>query len=60
MVSWALEIEKRRGKFIATVALAGKIAGILYAIWRDGTIYSAEHAEIGTHRFALKPLSVAR
>jgi transposase len=36
---WALRIEQRRGKRIATVALARKLAGILYAIWRDGTEY---------------------
>ena len=37
--TWAAEVEKRRGKRIATVALARKLAGILYALWRDGTEY---------------------
>lgn len=36
---WALRVEQRRGKRIATVALARKLAGILYAVWRDGTEY---------------------
>jgi transposase len=36
---WAMEVEKRRGKRIATVALARKLAGILFAVWRDGTTY---------------------
>jgi transposase len=36
---WAHRIELRRGKRTATVALARKLAGILYAIWRDGTEY---------------------
>jgi transposase len=36
---WSAEIEKRRGKRIAVVALARKLAGILYALWRDGTTY---------------------
>lgn len=36
---WAQRVELRRGKRIATVALARKLAGILYAIWRDGTEY---------------------
>lgn len=40
MARWAAEIEKRRGKHIAAVALARKIAGVLYAIWRDGTTYN--------------------
>lgn len=39
MVRWAAEIEVRRGKRIAVVALARKMAGIMYAIWRDGTTY---------------------
>jgi transposase len=41
MVLWALEVEKRRGRRIATVALARKLAGILYALLRDGTRYDA-------------------
>ena len=40
MVLWATEIEKRRGTKVAVVALARKIAGILFALWRDGTCYS--------------------
>jgi transposase len=36
---WAHRIELRRGKRTATVALARKLAGVLYAIWRDGTEY---------------------
>jgi transposase len=39
MQRWADEIEKRRGKRVAVLALARKLAGILYAIWRDGTVY---------------------
>ncbi len=42
MVAWSLEVEKRRGKNIAVIALARKMAGILFALWRDGTEYSAE------------------
>lgn len=39
MVQWAREVEKRRGSRIAVIALARKMAGILYALWRDGTTY---------------------
>lgn len=39
MQRWADEVEKRRGKRVAVLALACKLAGILYAIWRDGTEY---------------------
>jgi len=37
LVHWSLEIEKRRGKFVAIMAVARKIVGILFALWRDGT-----------------------
>ncbi len=37
---WAQEVEARRGKRIAAIALARKLAGILFAIWRDGTTYN--------------------
>lgn len=39
---WAAGIMGRRGKAIAVVALARKIAGILYAMLRDGTEYKAD------------------
>jgi transposase len=39
MVRWAQDVAARRGRKIAAVALARKIAGILYALWRDGTCY---------------------
>lgn len=44
MVQWSLEVEKRRGKHVAVVALARKIAGVLFAIWRDGTEYDKTRA----------------
>jgi transposase len=44
MVQWSLEVEKRRGKHVAIVALARKIAGILFAMWRDGKDYDPQHA----------------
>jgi len=40
MVEWSRGIEQRRGKRIAVVALARKISGVLFALWRDGTSYS--------------------
>jgi len=42
MVRWAAKIAERRGIQIAIVALARKLAGILYAIWRDNSSYRAE------------------
>lgn len=40
LVQWARLIAERRGRWIAIVALARKLAGIMFAIWRDGTTYS--------------------
>jgi transposase len=44
MVQWAKEVGKRRGNQIAVVALSRKLAGILYAILRDGTQYQSKRA----------------
>jgi transposase len=42
---WTLRIAARRGKRIAAVALARKLAGILYAMWRDGTRFASSPTE---------------
>ena len=39
--AWGLSIAARRGKRIAVVAIARRLAGILYAMWRDGVVYDA-------------------
>ena len=41
---WALHIAARRGKPIATVALARRLAGILYALLRDGSVFAPRRA----------------
>jgi transposase len=43
---WAAGIAARRGSRVAVVALARKLAGILFAMWRDGTAFAtpAPHA----------------
>jgi transposase len=43
--AWGDAIAERRGKRVAVVALARKLAAILYAMWRDNTPYRA-----ATHR----------
>ena len=49
MRRWAEGIAKRRGKRIAAVALARKLAGVLFAMWRDNTDFtdvpSTTHSE---------------
>jgi len=44
MVVWANAIGARKHKFIAVVALARKITGILFALWRDGSSYQPTRA----------------
>jgi len=41
--TWALRIATRRGKQIAVVALARRLAGILYALLRDGSVFEPQH-----------------
>lgn len=48
--SWARRIRDRRGKRVATVALGRRVAGILYAMWRDETDYSPERLRTGRPR----------
>jgi transposase len=38
---WANQVARRRGTRIAVVALARRLAGILYALWRDGTAFDS-------------------
>jgi transposase len=39
--TWAQAVAKRRGKRVAVVAVARRLAGVLWAMWRDGTLYHA-------------------
>jgi transposase len=47
MQRWADEVEKRRGTRVAVLALARKLAGILYAIWRTGSVYEPHRSSAG-------------
>jgi transposase len=43
---WFDHVAKTRNKNVAVVGLARKLAGVLWAMWRDGTFYDPkEHAE---------------
>jgi transposase len=46
MLTWMQNIRQRRGAQVATVALARKIAGIMYALWRDKTTYKPMRAAL--------------
>jgi transposase len=40
--TWALRLAARRGKHVAVVALARRLAGILYALLRDGSVFEPQ------------------
>ncbi len=44
--AWGLRIAARRGRRIAAVALARRLAGILYAMWRDDTTFQTGLGEV--------------
>jgi len=47
---WANRIATRRGKSRAAVALARRLAGILFAMLRDGTVYQPQQLGAGAER----------
>ena len=48
LAKWVHSVAKRRGASIAVVALARRLAGILWAMWRDRTVYDAAGAAEAT------------
>jgi transposase len=45
---WGQAIAARRGKRVAVVAIARRLVGVLWAMWRDGTVYEAERVGIAS------------
>jgi transposase len=39
---WGEAVARRRGKRIAVIAVARRLAGILFAMWRDGRVYDPD------------------
>ena len=52
LYDWAMGIAARRGKAKACVALSRKMAGILYAMWRDGTEFDSRTVSRGVKQVA--------
>ena len=50
--AWAMQIAVRRGKRIAVVAVARRLSGILYAMWRDGNEYRAPNVRVEGRKVA--------
>lgn len=55
LYDWAMRIAARRGRARACVALARKLAGILYAMWRDGTEFDPQ----AVRRSVIEPVVAA-
>jgi transposase len=47
---WGQAVAKRRGKRIAVVAMARRLAGVLWALWRDGSVYDPARVGQATAR----------
>jgi transposase len=47
---WAEQIRDRRGHKIAVTALARRLAGILWAVWKSDTVYDAARLAANSHR----------
>jgi transposase len=44
MMEWARQIADRRSRQVAAIALARKLVGVAFAIWRDGSTYQPTKA----------------
>ena len=45
---WGESIAERRGKRIAVIAVARRLVGILWAMWRDGSVYNPTKLGLAT------------
>jgi transposase len=50
LVRWGHAIVERRGKRIAVIALARRLAGVLWSMWRKDTVYQAAGLGIASAR----------
>jgi transposase len=49
LATWGRQLATRKHKFVAVVALARKLTGILFAIWRDGSTYRSQSVTPPSH-----------
>jgi len=50
LTRWAKDVAERRGKRIAVVALARRLAGVLWSMWRHGTVYDPSKVGLASAR----------
>ena len=53
--AWAHQLAQRRGSRIATVALARRLAGILFAMWRDQSTFVCRHGPVAVTASSGRP-----
>jgi transposase len=49
LATWGRQLATKKHKFVAVVALARKLTGILFAIWRDGSTYRSQSVTPPSH-----------
>jgi transposase len=54
LVSWAKAISERRGKKIAIIGLARRLAGVLWSMWRKQTTYEPQRISAKKARLLLR------
>lgn len=52
---WARQVAERRGKSVAVVGLARRLANILFAMWRDDVPF--DRAALATRRRPVRPVA---
>jgi transposase len=60
LARWTAGVMQRRGRCVGIVAAARKLAGILYAMWRDQTGYEPRRAAAATQAAAPPPTNNRR
>lgn len=50
LAEWGRAVTERRGKRVGVVAVARRLAGVLWAMWRDGTVYDPAHVALASAR----------
>ena len=56
---WGMKLSKRVGFNKAKVALARKLAIVMFSLWRDGTHFMAKAADVGPHRDLMQARATA-
>jgi transposase len=47
---WAQAVAARRGKQVAVIALARRLVGVLWAMWKNGNVYEAPRLAVASSR----------